>query len=99
MIGYMTDGRWLDDFIQNNAWSVIVAAVAAVFSFAVFYSTINQKIQAQAKDIEDLQRAVLDIAQNQKDIIVLQQQTQNTTASINDIKNDVRDIKTALNIR
>lgn len=85
---------WLNNFVEKNAWSMLIV----IIGMACFYATVNATLEAQAKDIDDLESAIVNIVQNQKDIIVLQQQQQTVDRDIVEIKDSLKDIKNAMGL-
>lgn len=85
---------WLNNFIEKNAWSILIVIVG----MSIFYANVSATLKAQAKDIDDLESAIVNIVQNQKDIIVLQQQQQTVDRDIVEIKDSLKDIKNAMGL-
>lgn len=83
---------WLTQLIEKNAWAIIVAFVSIV----IVYANLSSEIQAQAAKIDKLELAVSGIIDNQKSIIILQQQQQVTSEDLSEIKQDIKDIKRSL---
>jgi len=89
---------WTTKFFEKNAWAVIMLVASLLYFFGGFFSNNNAEISALAKDIDRIEQAIVIISENQDKIIVLQQQQTKTDDNIQEIKQDIRDIKQALNI-
>ena len=79
---------WLNDFIEKNAWSIIIALVGV----AVAYTILSTQVKAQDHKIESIEEAQFVIIENQKSIIQLQTNQTNITHDIQEIKIDVKEI-------
>lgn len=85
---------WLNNFVEKNAWSIL----AFILIFVVSYTTIQTKIEAHDTRLTKLEEAFLIQAQNQRDIIVLQQQQKTNDENIKEIKTDIKEIKKAMGL-
>jgi len=90
----MSKTDWLNHFVEKNAWGIL----AFLFLIIVSYTTISNQIQAQDIRISKIEQALLIQSENQREIIVLQQKQQVNEEYIKEIKEDLREIKKALNI-
>ena len=83
----MTDDRhWLQVFIQDNAWSILVLVVG----MSVFYATISARVQANEDKIKNIEQTQIVIVENQKSILELQVNHAHLTETVNEIKADVK---------
>jgi len=89
---------WTTKFFEKNAWAIVMLVASLLYFFGGFFSNNNAEISALAKDIDRIEQAIMIISENQDKIIILQQQQSKTDDNIQEIKQDIRDIKQALNI-
>jgi len=80
---------WLNNFIEKNAWGLLVALIGV----AVAYAILNSEVKAQDKRINTIEAAQIMIVENQKDIIELQTNQTNDSKAIGEIKTDIGEIK------
>lgn len=85
---------WLNSFVEKNAWSIL----ALLVFMAVFYTSITSAVEAQDTRIERLENAIVDLVENQKAVIILQTQHENTEEDLAEIKSDLKDIKKNLGL-
>jgi hypothetical protein len=90
----MPKSDWLNAFVEKNAWGII----AFIVLFVISYTTLSEKIKAQTERIDRMESTQQIMAENQRDIIILQEREKATTEMIQIIKEDIKDIKKALNI-
>lgn len=91
----MPKNDWLNTFIEKNAWSII----AFIVIFVISYTTLSNKIEAQASRMDRIETTQQLLTENQRDIIILQQRQSQTEEVIREIKQDIKEIKALLNNR
>ena len=89
---------WTTKFFEKNAWAIVMLVASLLYFFGGFFSNNNAEISALAKDVDRIEQAIILISENQDKIIILQQQQIKTNENIQEIKQDIRDIKQALKI-
>ena len=77
--------NWLDNFVEKNAWGIIIALVGLIS----LYTMQGAKIQAAEDKIRTIEQAQFAIIENQKSIIELQTNQTNIAQDIAEIKKDV----------
>jgi len=77
---------WLNEFIEKNAWSLLVALILATTGYAF----LKFEVQANEDKIHNIEQAQIIIIDNQKAIIKLQVNQDNLAQDINEIKEDVK---------
>lgn len=85
---------WLNAFVENNVWALL----ALIFAFAVFYGTVNFRVKALEQNQKTYEEALTGIVINQQNIIRLQGQQEHLTQDINEIKDDIKDIKRSMGL-
>ena len=81
---------WLNNFVENNAWSLLVALVGVT----VLYTVLQTKVAAQEERICSIEQAQIVIIENQKDILRLQVNQANLATDVAEIKDDVKELLT-----
>jgi septal ring factor EnvC (AmiA/AmiB activator) len=89
---------WTTKFFEKNAWAIIIFVASLIYFLGGFFPSNDAKIEAMSDDISRIEQAILNISQNQEKIIILQEKQNTTDANITEIKQDIREIKNALNI-
>ena len=89
---------WTTKFVEKNAWAILMLIASLIYFVGGFFPSNNAKIEAMSEDISRIEQAILTISQNQEKIIILQEKQNTTDANIIEIKQDIREIKNALNI-
>lgn len=77
---------WLNNFIEKNAWGILVALVGVVIA----YTLQNAKVQAQEEKIRSIEQAQIVIVENQRNILELQVNQKFLVEDVTEIKGDVK---------
>lgn len=77
---------WLNNFIEQNSWGLLIAIIGVVISFTVLGARVSSA-EARVLVVEEKQDIILE---NQKAIIQLQTKQVNIQEDVNEIKIDVK---------
>ena len=85
----------MQEFIQKNAWNLLVTGGAIVIAFA----TLSSKVNAIENDHTELENRLTKIENLTERLVVLEERDRNITEDISEIKSDIRSIKTHFEIK
>jgi len=85
----------MQEFIQKNAWNLLVTGGAIVIAFA----TLSSRVNAIENDHTELENRLIKIENLTERLVVLEERDRNITEDISEIKSDIRSIKTHFEIK
>lgn len=88
----MATRDWLNEFVSRNAWPLILLAGGAV----VFYATITIRVEAAEASNRRINEKVEKLEMLVERVIVLEEQNKHEEQVLNEIKQDTKDIKKAM---
>lgn len=77
---------WLNNFIEKNAWSLLVALTGVIIA----YTLLSSRVEAQGDKIETLEEAIIGLVVVQKDLVRIQTIQENNVLRIEEVGEDVK---------
>ncbi|QGH72335.1 MAG: type VI secretion system protein [Podoviridae sp. ctg2L5] len=79
----------LNDWFKQNAWNIIITAVAIVIA----WSNLSTRVSAVEASHDRLEATLQQLTNLTERIIVVEERQSNIQATVSEIKSDVKDIK------
>jgi len=85
----------MNEWLKENIITIIIYAVGVVIAF----TTLSGRVSAVEKDHNLIHNRLEKIEELTERLIVIEERTSNSTSDINEIKEDIKDLKKHFNIQ
>lgn len=85
----------MKDFIQKNTWNLLITAIATVIAF----TTLSARVDVIAQDHDEINIRLSKIEDLTQRLIILEERTSQDKEDIQEIKQDIKDIKGYFNLK